>query len=28
VPLHRVDTAGDLLQTLLAVVAETGRRRA
>jgi uncharacterized protein (DUF58 family) len=28
VPLHRVDTAGDLLQTLLEVVAETGRRRA
>jgi uncharacterized protein (DUF58 family) len=27
VPLHRVDTAGDLLQTLLAVIAETGRRR-
>ena len=28
VPLYRVDTAGDILQTLLAVVAETGRRRA
>jgi uncharacterized protein (DUF58 family) len=28
VPLHRVDTAGDLLETLLAVIAETGRRRA
>ena len=27
VPLHRVDTAGDLLQTLLAVIAETGRKR-
>jgi uncharacterized protein (DUF58 family) len=28
VPLHRVDTAGDLVETLLAVVAETQRRRA
>jgi uncharacterized protein (DUF58 family) len=28
VPLHRVDTAGDLLETLLAVIAETRRRRA
>ena len=27
VPLHRVDTGSDLIETLLAVIAETGRRR-
>jgi hypothetical protein len=27
VPLYRVDTAGDLLETLLKVITETQRRR-
>jgi hypothetical protein len=27
VPLHRVDTGGDLLETLVKVITETQRRR-
>jgi hypothetical protein len=27
VPLHRIDTRGDLLETLLRIIAETRRRR-